>query len=112
MVVEFWRGCLRQSLATLERLQAPTAPGAIPSPLTWMSTLWPGLAPVPAPAPEPPPTSPAESEIESESEVESESDLARRLAELEQRLHQLEGGPPRTTPRPPRPRKPAEPGPA
>ena len=92
LVVEFWRSCLRQSLATLEQLQGSAAPSSsLTSPLAWMSTLWPAWPPRETA------TTPHEAELEE------------RVAELEARIQQLEGENPDSpaTPPPakPRPRK-------
>jgi polyhydroxyalkanoate synthesis repressor PhaR len=69
LALEFLRGSLRQSLASLEALQK--TPPSVVNPLDWMSALLPVWPPSPAAA---------------RDEV-----LTRRIAELEDRLARLEG---------------------
>ena len=95
LVLDFWRGCLRQSLAALEGWQAQpsgmlveAAPSPIINPLTWMSTLFPFASLPPSPSvPTSPPTPRGDDKPDSTSEPDI---LVRRVAELEARLAQVE----------------------
>ena len=70
LAVEFWRWYLRQSLAVLEALQRTGVPFALP--LDWMPAFFPGAAPA------------------GREPAEGQEALARRIAELEDRIEQIE----------------------
>jgi polyhydroxyalkanoate synthesis repressor PhaR len=75
LVVEFWRGYLRQAMGMLQGLQQPTgaAGGGVPGPLNWMSAFFPGWMPAPGGG------------------SAGDGATAERLAGLEERLRKLEG---------------------
>ncbi len=70
LAVEFWRWYLRQSLAVLEALQRAGVPFA--SPLDWIPAFFPGAAPA------------------GREPAEEQEALARRIAELEDRIERIE----------------------
>jgi len=81
LALEFLRVFLRLSLATLEGFQGIRPLPPFMTPLDWMRMFFPGLSPGPRPAEEPP--------VASDAAV---TQLSRRVAELEERLRQLESG--------------------
>jgi len=84
MVLDFFRAYLRQSLAILEQVQKPAVPLApFLAPMDWMRAMIPPTLPFPVPVPVPRPP-------ESAAAPQSHADLDARLAELEERIRQLE----------------------
>src|SRR3954462_14956683 len=80
MVLEFFRAYLRQSLAVLEQMQKPATPlTPFLAPMDWMRAIIPPTVPFPIPRPADPAAAP-----------QVHPDLDARLAELEERIRQLE----------------------
>lgn len=90
LVLDFWRGCLRQSLVALETWQQHQhPPDPLANPVAWMSALFP-FAPHRPATPESDPPDP-----------DPDPDLAHRLSALEARLRHLESGATDDAPTPP-----------
>jgi polyhydroxyalkanoate synthesis repressor PhaR len=79
LALEFLQAFLRLSFLTLESFQGSRTLAALPTPLDWMRMFFPGFTP-----------GPRQPDESSEATVER---LSRRLAELEDRIRQLESGP-------------------
>ena len=110
--LEFLRVFMRLSLATLESLQAPRNLSPFVSPFDWMRLFFPAFSPGPAQAPTADPESRRSDEPRSTPIASPEATierLARRLAELEGRLSQLENeSPTANEPRAPQDQQPRQ----
>lgn len=79
LAIEFMRTYMRHSLAALEHVQVPAPALPLPTPLDWMVSFFPGMTPRPPVAPD-------------------TASMARRLAELEDRIERLEAADPDADP--------------